>query len=50
MVEPWDTPDAEAAPGEQAMARGASRNTNAEAIKMLEIAVASFVVIDIAKR
>jgi hypothetical protein len=49
-VEPWDTPDDEAAPGEQAMARGASRNTNVEAMKRLENTVRSFVVIDIAKR
>jgi hypothetical protein len=49
-VEPWDTPDAEAAPGEQAMARGASIKTNAEATKRLENDVTSFVVIDIAKR
>jgi hypothetical protein len=44
------TPDAEAASGEQAIAAGASRNTKAEAIKRLEKTVASFVVVDIAKR
>ena len=44
------TPDAEDASGEQANDAGASINTKADAMKRLERAVASFVVIDIAKR
>ena len=50
IAEPCVTPDAEAASGEQANAAGASINTKVDAMKRLERAVASFVVIDIAKR
>ena len=50
IAEPCVTPDAEAASGEQASAAGASINTKADAMKRLEKTVASFVVIDIAKR
>ena len=50
IAEPCVTPDAEAASGEQPIATGASKNTKADAMKRLERAVASFVVIDIAKR
>ena len=50
MAEPCVTPDAEAASGEQAIAAGPSINTKVEAIKRLEKTVASFVVVNIAKR
>jgi hypothetical protein len=50
IAEPCVTPDAEATSGEQASAAGASKNTKVDAMKRQERAVASFVVIDIAKR
>jgi hypothetical protein len=49
MADPWETPALPELPVEQAIATGASTNTNAEAISKLENVTASLEVIDIGK-
>jgi hypothetical protein len=50
IAEPCEIPELPVPPGEQAIAIGASTKTKAEVMNKLEIAIATFEVIDIPKQ